>query len=238
MKHRMTINLQFEIFFKSSVLLLGCLLVNCTPDRKITEESIINENIEWSSTWIVNTRDTILPKVLLIGDSHVERYYGKVADKLAKHANCSKFTTSKSLGDPVFIKQLESVLSLCKFDIIIFNNGLHGADFTLKEYSNYAQLAYERLKKNAQKSVILVNSTAMREASNVTAFASRNQQIIERNKFLLEFAQTNQAKLIDFYSATSNNIEYYTPDGVHFNEMGVNIETDLIVKEINEVITN
>ena len=49
----------------------------------------------------VNNHD--LPRVLIIGDSHVERYYPLVAARLQDKAYCSKFTTSRSLGDPALI---------------------------------------------------------------------------------------------------------------------------------------
>lgn len=221
---------------KFIAMLLGFLLLGCTSVKKTSKGVIINENTEWSNTWILNTNDTILPKVLLIGDSHVERYYGLVANKLGKNVSCSKFTTSKSLGDPVFIKQLESVLMLCDFDIISFNNGLHGGDYKIEAYSKFAQVAYDLLKKNAGKSVIWVNSTAIREKENINTFAARNQQIIERNKFLLDFTAANNIALVDFYSVTANNLEYYSADGVHFNQAGVEMEAALITKKINELI--
>jgi hypothetical protein len=217
------------------ILLLTSLLLSCSSSEKKSEGTIINENIEWSSTWIVNTNDTLLPKVLLIGDSHVERYYGVVAKKLGQKVSCSKFTTSKSLGDPVLIKQLESVLMLGDFDVISFNNGLHGAEYKIEEYSKSAHIAYELLKLNAKKSVIWVNSTAIREEGNINEFADRNQQIIERNKFLTNFTKANNIPLVDFYSATANNLEYYETDGVHFNEAGVEMEAELIKKKIDEL---
>lgn len=221
---------------KFIAMLLGFLLLGCSSVKKSSKGVVINENTEWSNTWIVNTNDTILPKVLLIGDSHVERYYGLVANKLGKNVSCSKFTTSKSLGDPVFIKQLESVLMLCDFDIISFNNGLHGADYKIEVYSKFAQAAYEILRKNAEKSVIWVNSTAIREKGNINTFAVRNQQIIERNKFLFDFTATNNIAFVDFYSETANKLEYYSADGVHFNQAGVEMEAALITKKINEFI--
>lgn len=221
---------------KFITLLLSCLLFGCINHNNKTEGVTINETIEWAQTWIVNTNDTILPKVLIVGDSHVESYYGVVAKKLGANVSCSKFTTSKSLGDPVFIKQLESVLMLCNFDIISFNNGLHGGDYSIEEYSKFVPIAYQLLRKNAKKSVVWVNSTAIRKNDNINEFAPRNQQIIERNKYLSDFTNDNNIMLIDFYSKTANNIEYYSNDGVHFNSEGVNVEAELVTQEILEIL--
>ena len=215
---------------------LCCLVFGCVSHSNKSEGIIINENTEWSHSWIVNTNDTILPKVLIVGDSHVERYYGEVAKKLGAYVNCSKFTTSKSLGDPIFIKQLESVLMLCDFDIISFNNGLHGADYPIEEYAEFVPIAYKLLKENTKKSVIWVNSTAIREKDNINEFAPRNQQIIERNKYLSDFTNDNNIILVDFYSKTANDIKYYSNDGVHFNGEGVNVEAELVTQKILEIL--
>lgn len=223
---------------KITTILLCCLLFGCAGQRNKKTGVIINENTEWSHTWIMNTNNTTLPKVLLIGDSHVERYYDLVAKNLGANVSCSKFTTSKSLGDPVFIKQLESVLMLANFDIICFNNGLHGADYSLEEYSKFVPIAYDLLRKNVKKSVIWVNSTAIREKDHIDNFGSRNQQIKERNKFLFDYTKSNNVVLVDFYSKTADNIEYYSNDGVHFNNTGVNVEAGLLKQKIFEILND
>lgn len=42
--------------------------------------------------------------------------------------------------------------------------------------------------------------------------------------------------LIDFYSKTANNVEYYSNDGVHFNNTGVNVEAELIAQGILDIL--
>ncbi|MFD1162397.1 SGNH/GDSL hydrolase family protein [Hwangdonia seohaensis] len=217
---------------KGVLLLLCCLILGCVNQTDKENGITINENTEWTRSWIVNTNDSKLPKVLIVGDSHVERYYGIVASNLESYASCSKFTTSKSLGDPIFIEQLELVLKQYTFDVISFNNGLHGEDYPIEAYSKYVPIAYNLLNKNAKKSVIWVNSTAIRDKNNLNEFAPRNKQIIERNKYLTNFTKENNIPLIDFYSNTAHNLNYYTNDGVHFNNEGVKIEATLITQEI------
>lgn len=222
---------KFLLLFLTVILIYSCAEQTRNPNGEK-----INENTEWTHTWIVNTNDAFKPKVLLIGDSHVERYYPVVARNLGDSVSCSKFTSSKSLGDPVFIKQLESVLMINEFDIIAFNNGLHGADYNIEQYAGYIPVVYELLKKNAKQSVIWVNNTAIREKNNIEAFADRNKQIIERNSFISEFTKENNIKLIDFYSATANNLEYYSDDGIHFNSTGVDREATLLTGSITMVL--
>ncbi len=234
-----------NILFKGSVKLMITKLFTtvvlvfisgCTNFNQKQAGNSISEKTEWARTWMVNTCDKSLPRILIIGDSHVERYYGVVAGNLKSKANCCKYTTSRSLGDPYFIDQLKLIFKQYDFDIISFNNGLHGADYSIDEYSEFVPIAYELLKKNAKKTVIWVNSTAIRVRDNIKKFAPRNQQIIERNKFLADFTKQNNIILIDFYSKTANNIEYYSNDGVHFNNSGVNIEAELVTQKILEIL--
>lgn len=217
-------------------ILLCCAVFSCTNSSEKKVGEIINENTEWSHTWIVKTNDTIFPKVLLVGDSHVERYYPKVVKKLGPKVSCSKFTTSKSLGDPIFLKQLESVLMVSDFDVISFNNGLHGPDYEIEAYASFLPLTYNLLKKNVRKSIIWVNSTAIREKNELDKFAPRNEQIIERNKVLSDFTKSNNITLVDFYLETANNSKLYSNDGVHFNNDGVNMEADLVTNEILKIL--
>ncbi|WP_223552219.1 SGNH/GDSL hydrolase family protein [Aestuariivivens sp. NBU2969] len=218
------------------LLFLCCVMFSCTSSNSEHNGEVKNENTEWSRTWLVNTNDTILPKVLIVGDSHVERYYEVIAKKIGDKVSCSKFTTSKSLGDPVFIKQLESVLTINNFDIITFNNGLHGGDYSIEEYGTHVSIVNELLKQNAKDAVVWVNITAIREKNNLSQFAKRNDQIIERNKFLFEFTQKNNVPLIDFYSETADELKYYSNDGIHFNDTGVAKEADLITEYIHNIL--
>ena len=50
------------------------LFTGCVSTKKALVGSSLNESTEWSNTFIVGIDKTDLPKVLLIGDSHVERY--------------------------------------------------------------------------------------------------------------------------------------------------------------------
>ena len=77
-----------------------------------------------------------------------------------------------------------------------------------------------------------MNSTAIRNKDNLNEFASRNNQIIERNEYIDNFTKENNIPLLDFYSRTAHNIDYYTNDGVHFNNEGVKAEAALITQKV------
>ena len=220
----------------TSIILI--LLSSCVSTKKTLLGSSLNESTEWSNTFIVGTDKTDLPKVLLIGDSHVERYYPKVTENLNGKAYCSKFTTSRSLGDPNLIEQLDLILKKFDFDVICFNNGLHGEFYSVDEYKNYLPVVYNLIKKKSRKGIIWINTTAFRKRNSLDEFHERNNQVVMRNKVCLEFTTKNQIPLLDFYTASLNNKDYYTNDGIHFNETGVKAQAELLCVEINKKLKN
>ena len=221
---------------KNPAILLFALLLAVTGSCKNKEFRTIHEQTEWSHTWIVNTSDTILPRILIIGDSHAERYYPHVAYSLNKLANVCKLSTSKSLGDPVLIDQVKIVLKQHKFDIITFNNGLHGRDYSEKEYGDHLPELIETVNSNSKAEVILVNTTPAREANKLNNFQEFNQKIVERNRILSEYASKHGLTLIDFYNLGSESIEYYTDDGIHFNKEGVKKQAEILTDIIKQQI--
>ena len=60
-------------------------------NKKSKKNVFISEGTEWSNTWMVATNKHDLPRVLIIGDSHVERYYQPVSGKLNKKAYKNDF---------------------------------------------------------------------------------------------------------------------------------------------------
>src|SRR5262245_16155587 len=84
------------------------------------------ESIEWCDIWISHANETNLPRVLLIGDSIARDYYPVVERGLAGKAFVARLATSRFVADPVLLKEIELVLDAAKFDVIHFNNGMHG----------------------------------------------------------------------------------------------------------------
>ena len=203
-----------------------------------TQKNIsISEATEWSNTWMVSTNKHDLPRVLIIGDSHVERYYQVVAGKLSKKAYCCKFTTSRSLGDPALIAQLKALFFSYRFDVISFNNGLHGIDYSDEAYSRYLPIVYKLFKKSIPElKLIWVNITSRRVGGNLTEFDKYNSGVINRNMAIAEFTTKNNIPLIDFYLPSFNHPEYYENDGIHFNKTGVEEQAKAVSSEIMNVL--
>lgn len=201
------------------------------------KDSPSSEEIEWSHLWVVSTQRYDLPRVLIIGDSHVEGYYQRVEEQLRSKAYCSKFTTSRSLGDPILMNQLEGVLSSFTFDVICFNNGLHGAGFTDKQYSSYIPKVYKLFKKNNPKiKIVWVNTTVRRVPNDLMNFVPLNATVLTRNKAVEDFAKTKNIPVVDSYTLSNEHPDYFLSDGVHFNEKGILEEAKGVVAEIQKAL--
>ena len=115
---------------------LALALLTCTlaysPEEK---DRIVREEIEWLDVWVPGNSNKTLPRVLLIGDSMARGYYKEVEDKHKGKAVVGRLTTSKSLGDPAFLAEVKLILSQTRFDVVHFNNGLHGWGYTEAEYA-------------------------------------------------------------------------------------------------------
>src|SRR5882724_12139978 len=92
------------------------------------------ESIEWCDIWISHANETNLPRVLLIGDSIAREYYSEVEKRLAGKAFVARLATSRFAADPVLLMEVELVLDQTKFDVILFNNGMHGWQHSEEEY--------------------------------------------------------------------------------------------------------
>jgi hypothetical protein len=221
------------------IVLFACNRNNNVGKNDPINDRSISEDIEWSQMWMVSVNNHDLPRVLIIGDSHVERYYPLIAERLHDKAYCSKFTTSRSLGDPALIEQLKTVFFSFKFDIISFNNGLHGAEYSVEQYSRYIPEVYKLfIENNTGVRLIWVNTTGSRDSENISAFNEFNKEVINRNKAVENFTRANSIPLIDLYSLSNSHPEYYETDGIHFNKEGVEEEARYVSDEIIKVIEN
>ena len=128
-----------KLFLSFSLAFTTAALGEVTPSAR--------EGIEWCDIWISHANETNLPRVLLLGDSIARGYYPAVEKRLAGKAFVARLTTSAFVSDPMFHQQIALVLDNTKFDVIHFNNGLHGWQHSEEEYRK----AFPRFSSNDQK---------------------------------------------------------------------------------------
>ncbi len=107
------------------VVLLGW-FASSTDAQPASSSPSARESIEWCDIWISHANETNLPRVLLIGDSITRAYYPEVEKHLEGKAYVARLSSSAFISDPALFKQIEMVLGGYKFDVIHFNNGMHG----------------------------------------------------------------------------------------------------------------
>jgi hypothetical protein len=194
----------------------------------------VRESIEWANIWITGGDRNDLPKVLLIGDSIVVGYSQRVADALKDKAYCCRLSTSKSLGDPAYLEEVKLVVSQYPFAVIHFNNGLHGWGYTEEQYQEAFPKLLALLRQSApQAKLIWATTTPVRTAKQVDQVNERTDRVRARNRIAEQFVKKSGIATDDLFRIAENRPEYYSQDGVHFNQKGV----AALAEQVTECIT-
>jgi lysophospholipase L1-like esterase len=198
---------------------------------------IVRENIEWLDVWLPNTNDHDLPRVLLIGDS-ITRGYGKqVEANLKGKAYVGRMATSKSLGDPALLEEVALVLREQTFDVIHFNNGMHGDGYSEEQYAAALPDLLATLRKYAPKAkLIWASTTGVRKRGRIDEIDPKTQRIIRRNRAASEILRKENIPIDDLFSLVQDHPEYHSQDGVHFTDDGSAILALQVSRRIEELL--
>jgi hypothetical protein len=198
------------------ILLLPLLIAAATPPAR--------EAIEWCDIWISHANETNLPRVLLIGDSIARDYYPEVEKRLAGKAYVARLATSRFIADPVLLKEIKMVLSETQFDVVQFNNGMHGWQHSEAAYRKAFPRLIKTIRANAPKARLLwANTTPLRDGKGVTYDTKAeysDERIAARNAIAAEIVAAQKIPIIDLNAAVRGNPKLHS-DNVHFNGQGV-----------------
>ena len=188
------------------------------------------ERIEWCDIWFTDAEKSALPRVLLVGDSITRGYFDGVEKALEGKAYCGRLCTSRSVCDPVFFQELKMVLSEYKFDVVHFNNGLHGWDYTEDEYRAGFEKLVETLKSDAPGAkLVCATTTPVLEKGGMKDHATR---VPARNAIATEICKKAGIAMDDLHALVEGKAEWFSGDGVHFNDAGRAAE----VKQVAEAV--
>jgi len=197
------------------------------------------EAIEWCDIWISHANETKLPRVLLIGDSIVRDYYPEVEKRLASKAFVARLSTSRFISDPVLLKEIESVLDGTKFDVIQFNNGMHGWQHTEAEYRKAFPKLIKTVRTHAPKArFIWASTTPLRDGKGVaydTNSQYSDERIAARNAIAAAFVTAQNIPTDDLNAAVRGHPEYHS-DNVHFNGQGIQIQAAQVAAEVEKLL--
>ena len=181
------------------------------------------EAIEWCDIWISHANETNLPRVLLIGDSIVRDYYPEVEKRLAGKAFVGRLATSRFVADPVLLKEIETVLDGATFDVIVFNNGMHGWQHSEAEYRKAFPKLIKAIRAHAPKAkLIWATTTPLRNGKDVTYDTKAeysDERIAARNAVAAEIVAAQKIATVDLNAAVRGHPEFHS-DNVHFNGQG------------------
>jgi len=185
------------------------------------EAEIRREPIEWCDIWIRGCTGTNLPRVLMIGDSITKSYFHYVDKNLKDRFCCGQLATSKCVGDPRLLKEFDLAFSEGDFDVIHFNNGMHGWEYTEEQYSSGLEEAMDWLIKTAPNArIIWAHTTPKRQGEG---FIELSQEITERvrvrNRIATQLADERGIDINDLFSVVVDRPDLFS-DGVHFTPEG------------------
>lgn len=181
----------------------------------------VRERIEWADIWVTDADKDDLPRVLLIGDSITRGYFGDTEKALAGKAYCARLATSKCVADPRFADEVLLLLKQYRFDVIHFNNGLHGWGYTEPQYGEGLSAFLDTAKKQAgDAKLIWATTTPMRVSGDLEKFHDKNVRVEARNRIAAEIMEKHKIPTDDLFELVVSHPEWYTNDGVHFNERG------------------
>lgn len=196
-----------------------------------------HESIEWCDIWISHANETNLPRVLLIGDSITRAYYPDVEKNLDGKAYVGRLSSSAFISDPALLKQIEMVLSQYKFDVIHFNNGMHGWQHSEAEYAQAFPKYLEIIQKYAPGAkLIWADTTPLKVSPNLPPddqTQATDERIAARNAIALKIVQTEGIPVDDLNTPMRGHPEYHS-DNVHFQEQGIAIQAAQVAAQIEK----
>jgi hypothetical protein len=212
----------------ASVLLVGQAAPAFSPSG--------HESIEWCDIWISHANETNLPRVLLIGDSITRDYYPGVEKHLEGKAYVARLATSRFADDPVLLQEIALVLDNTKFDVIHFNNGMHGWQHTETEYRDGFAKMLEAIRKHAAHAKLVWATTTPLKVSNPNVSTDPSDgRIAARNAIGLARIKGQNIHVDDLNALVRGHPEYHS-DNVHFNAEGIRLEAAQVAASIEPLL--
>ena len=195
------------------------------------------ESIEWCDIWISHANETNLPRVLLIGDSITRDYYSGVEKHLEGKAYVARLATSRFVSDPVLLQEIAVVLDNTKFDVIHFNNGMHGWQHSEGEYQSAFPGLLKTIRAHAPKAkLICATTTPLKESKPADSLAASDERIGERNRIAIECVRGKDVVVDDLNAPMRGHPEYHS-DNVHFNNQGIDIQARQVAAQIDRLLS-
>lgn len=189
------------------------------PDNSFSRLSVANapfarEYIEWQDLWSENSADPAAKRVVLLGDSISKQYRAGVSQRLADKMSIVNSAGSRCVGDPALWAETRYVLSLYDYDVVHFNNGLHGFS-----------MADELFEAHLREWICLIKKLQPRArliwATITTPLNETAPRVAVRNAAAMKvIAEFGDIAIDDLGLLSRQHPEYIRDDKVHFTPEG------------------
>ncbi|HEV2693456.1 MAG TPA: SGNH/GDSL hydrolase family protein [Verrucomicrobiae bacterium] len=227
--------IKFCQFVLPFILLAGC----ATQPKPAAPRPAALESIEWCDIWISHANETNLPRVLLIGDSITRAYYPEVEKRLAGKAYVGRLSSSAFISDPALNRQIKMMLHEYHFDIIHFNNGMHGWQHSEAEYEAAFPGLLATIKAGAPDAkLIWANTTMLKESPHLPPgdqTQATDDRVAARNAIALKYVQAAGIDVDDLSPIGPGHPEYHS-DNVHFNDQGIALQAAQVAGHIEKLL--
>jgi hypothetical protein len=216
-------------------MLLAALGVMAVQGATAAPRRSVTEKIEWTYTDRPEAPNKALPNVLLVGDSITRAYYPAAAKALEGKANVYYLATSCSVADERLKPQLAEYYTMIavKFDVVHFNNGMHGWGYTEEEYKRYFPELIEGVKAGAPKAkLVWATVTPVRKDKEGGA---TNARIDARNGIAAEFVKRDGIAVDDQHALMMGHQDLHADD-VHFTAEGAAIQGRQVAESVEKVM--
>lgn len=218
------------------VLVLALLLpVLAVPAQEASAPpALLRERIEWCDVWHTDADKDDRPRVLLVGDSITRGYFDAVERGLGDAAHCSRYTTSRSVCDPVFFQELDLILSQYPYRVIHFNNGLHGWGYTEAQYAAGFDRLLDALRAEAPGARLIWASTTPVQSGS--GMSDDRHRVAERNTIAAERVGKAGIPVNDLHALSADHPEHFSGDGVHFSPAGKAVQAEAVAAAVKKAL--
>jgi len=222
---------------RSAVLALATVLITTSSAPTAEPPRIVRENIEWLDVWVPGNGVKDQPRVLLIGDSITRAYYKTVEDKLKGKAIVCRLATSKSLGDPGLLDEVKLVLGQAKFDVVHFNNGMHGWGYTEDEYAKAIPELLTTIRKAAPDAqLVWASTTPVHVSGKIDQLDPKTDRVKVRNKAVADHMDKEKISTNDLFTLVADKPDLFSQDGVHMNAKGSAALGEQVASEVLKLL--
>lgn len=195
------------------------------------------EKYEWVRIWWDNANDSSGPRILLIGDSITAGYRPFVKEMLDDITLVDQLATSRSIADPALMKELKYVLSEYNYEVIHFNNGLHGWHVDEETYRESLEAAILEILESQKTCRLIIATTTPSTIKGKPDELNSDRDVVitGRNRIVKEISLKHGLLINDLYAHIIGDSGIRHDDGSHYNEHGWKILAEKVVSAINSV---